>query len=158
MSFSYHGCDGTQDNIDFVRVLIPDTTEFDPQGNRAYLFEDSEILGFYRINANVFQSSMFYSPPAGVASLQTPPTSYLRVAALALDSVAGSAARLAGMMRILDVQADTSKAAQALRAQAQEYRDVEDNSGAIVIIEQVRNWPTFRDRFWKQVQRQVAPA
>ena len=41
-----------------------------------------------------------------------------------------------------------------MRAQAQALRDADDNSGAIMIVEQVNNSFSFRDRYWKTVQRQ----
>jgi hypothetical protein len=79
---------------------------------------------------------------------------YLLTAALALDAVASYNSRLASLKQLLDVKLDSSDAAIQLRAQAQEYRDVDDNSMAFVIIEQVQrnNW-SFQERFWSQVQR-----
>jgi hypothetical protein len=52
------------------------------------------------------------------------------------------------------VKLDASKAAKALQDTAQRYLDMDDNSGAVVIIESVNDYFSFRDRFWKQVQRQ----
>lgn len=150
MSWSYNF--GANPAIDYVRLLIADTD------STHQIFQDEEIQSAYRINANVWQSGMFYSFQNGVATLPSPPTSYLRVAALLLDALASSTARLAGIMKILDVQADTSKASAALRTQAQEYRTVEDESGAFVIIEMVHDRFTFAERFWKQVQRTSAPS
>jgi hypothetical protein len=87
-------------------------------------------------------------------NIPTSPVSYLRVSALLLDSLAANKARLASIKQLLDVKLDSSDASIQLRATACEYRDVEDNSGAFMIIEQVNDEWSFRDRFWKQVQRQ----
>lgn len=148
MSFSYNNCDGSQDNIDFVRLLISDTV------NTNHIFEDSEITGAYRIQAATFQSSQTYSGLNGT-DLPTTPVSYFRVAALLLDAIASNKARLSSITQLLDVKLAPSVAAKALRDQAQSYRDVDDNSGAFAIIEQVNTSFSFADRFWSQVQRQA---
>jgi len=147
MAFTYNSCDGTNDQVDFVRLLCSDTQSLN------HIFEDTEILGAYRIQQAQFQSGQFYSGPAG-KNLPATPVSYLRVAALLLDSLAANKARLASIKQLLDVRLDSSDASIQLRATAAEYREVDDNSGAFVIIEQVNDWPSFRDRFWKTVQRQ----
>lgn len=139
--------------IDYPRMLISDTQQFDAKGNTIYVFNDQEILNMYQIMAANFQSSMFYSPPAGNNLPQTP-VSYLRVAAYLLNSIAANKSRLASIISILDVKLDPSKAAQALRDTAQQYLDMDDNAGAFAIIEQCNDYFSFRDRFWKQVQRQ----
>ena len=100
---------------------------------------------------------MFFSPPANNA-LPSSPVSYLRIAALMLDSLACNKARLAAIKNLLDVKMDSSDAAIQLRAQAAEYRTVDDESGAFYIIEQVTTGWSFRDRFWEQVQRQQSGA
>ncbi len=147
MPFTYQACDGSQDNIDFVRLLCSDTQPVN------HIFEDTEILGAYRIQQAQFQSGQFYSGPAG-KNLPATPVSYLRVAALLLDALAANKARLASIKQLLDVRLDSSDASIQLRETAKQYRDVDDNSGAFVIIEQVNDWASFRDRFWKTVQRQ----
>lgn len=152
MAFTYNSCDGTDDAIDFVRLLISDTQSVN------HIFEDSEILGFYRIQGNVFQSSMFFSGADGTVPLPSSPVSYARVAALALDSLAANKSRLSSVIQILDVKLSPDKAAQALRDQADQYRTIEDENGAFVVIEQVNNDWSFKERFWKQWQRQAAGA
>jgi hypothetical protein len=147
LMFTYNNCDGTNNTIDFVRLLISDTQDVN------HIFEDSEITGAYQIQGAQFQSAQFYSPPMG-QNIPTSPVSYLRVSALLLDSLAANKARLASIKQLLDVKLDSSDASIQLRATACEYRDVEDNSGAFMIIEQVNDEWSFRDRFWKQVQRQ----
>jgi len=71
-----------------------------------------------------------------------------------LDSIASNKALLAGIQQMLDVKLDASKAADALHTQADSYRQVDDESGAMAIIEQCPTYWSFRDRFWAQVQRQ----
>jgi hypothetical protein len=147
--FSYNQCDGSQNQIDFVRLLCSDTQTVN------HVFEDSEILAGYQIQAAQFQSSQFYSFSAG-QNLPPSPVSYLRVAALLLDALAANKSRLASIKQLLDVRLDASDAAIQLRATAHQYRETDDNSGAFFIIEQVQtNDPfSFKDRFWSTVQRQ----
>jgi hypothetical protein len=159
MSFSYGPTNSPPTSnppIDYVRLLISDTQQFNAAGQPVYIFEDQEIQMFTQLQATVFQSSQFYSGPAG-QYIPPSPVSYLRVAALALDAIASNKARLASIKKLLDVQLDSSDAAIQLRATAAEYRTVDDDAGAFAIIEQVNNMWSFRDRFWKQVQRQSGP-
>jgi hypothetical protein len=79
---------------------------------------------------------------------------WYRIAAALLDCVASNKAKLASIKRILDVQLDSSDAAKFLQAQAKAYRDLDDNSGAFFIIEQVNNEWSLYQRYWNQVQRQ----
>ncbi len=146
MSFSYGF--GANPAIDYPRLLISDTQD------TGHIFEDSEITAATAIVGNVWQSGQFYSGVGG-AYVPSSPVSYLRIAAMLLDSLASNAARLGGITQLLDVKLEISKASQALRDQAQSYRDIDDDSGAFVIIEQVNDNFSFRDRFWKQVQRQT---
>ncbi len=145
LSFSYQF--GNYPTIDYPRLLISDTQELN------HIFEDSEILAAYQINAAQFQSSMFFSPPAG-RNLPSQPVSYLRCAALLLDALAANKSRLSSITQLLDVKLSPQFAAKSLRDQAQSYRDVDDNSGAFMIIEQCPTTWAFQDRFWNQVQRQ----
>ena len=145
MAFSYQF--GANPTIDYVRLLISDTQELN------HIFEDSEINAAYQINAAQFQRSMFYSPPAG-RNLPSQPISYLRCAALLLDALAANKSRLSSITQLLDVKLSPNVAAKSLREQAQSYRDVDDNSGAFMIIEQCPTVWAFYDRFWNQQQRQ----
>lgn len=152
MSFSYQF--GANPPIDYPRLLISDTVESTGSpAIRVYIFEDSEITAAAAINGLTWQSLQFFSPPFG-RNLPAAPVNYLRTAALLLDSIASNKARISSITQLLDVKMDPSKASAALRAQAQEYRDVDDNSGAIMIIEQCSTTWSFIDRFWAQVQRQ----
>lgn len=145
MSFSYNL--GANPPIDYVRLLISDTQSVN------HVFEDEEITSAANITAGVWQSSMQYSGVSGVATLPTTPVNYLRTAAILLDALAANKARLASIKQLLDVKLDSSDASIQLRATAQEYRNVDDDSMAFVIIEQCTNEWTFRDRFWAQWQR-----
>ena len=123
MSFSYQY--GANPTIDYPRALI-----FDTQA-QGHIFEDEEIIIFTNIQQLQFQSAQLYTAPMG-QNLPSSPVSYLRVAALALDSIATSKARLSSIKQLLDVKMDSSDAAIQLRAMAAEYRDLDDNSVGIL--------------------------
>ena len=148
MSWTYLVPPNTQ--IDAVRLLISDTDSAHP------VFSNEEIELAYTIQGNVFQSAQFYSYPGG-AYIPSSPVSYLRVAALLLNSLASNSARLSGVVQLLDVKLDLSKAAASLMDGAKNYREIDDDSGAIFIIEQVNNNWSFQDRWWNQVQRFASP-
>ena len=147
MSFTYNL--GANPVVDYPRLLIGDTQD------QNHIFEDEEIASATALQAATFQSSMLYSGPGG-RSLPSQPVSYLRVAALLLDCLASSRSRLAGVTKLLDATVDIGKASDSLRKQAQQWREVDDNSGAFMIIEQCPTSFGFMDRFYKQVQRQNA--
>jgi hypothetical protein len=147
MSFSYNL--GANPPIDYPRLLMSDTQSVN------HIFEDEEINALTIIVGQNFQSAQFYSGSQG-ANLPNSPVSYLRIAALGLDSLAANKSRLASIKQLLDVKLDSSDAAIQLRATAAEYREVDDNAGAFMIIEQVNDAFSFRDRFWKTVQRASA--
>lgn len=154
-SFSYNF--GASPMPDYVRMLVSDTQQFGPDGvTPIYVFADQEITAFSQIVSGVWQSSQFYSGTAGVATLPSSPVNYYRIAAAMLFALAANKARLSSIKKILDVTLDPSDAAIQLRATAQSYIDMDDNSGAFVIIEMVNDAASFRDRFWKQIQRQSA--
>jgi len=150
--FTYNG--GENPAIDYPRLMISDTQEFAADGTTpAYVFSDQEIEAMTRIVALQFQSAQYFSPPAG-RYLPNSPVSYLRIAAGLLDAMAANKAKLAGVIQILDVKLDPAKAAEWLRDLAKEYRQVDDESGAFFIIEQVNNGWTLEQRYWNQIQRQ----
>ncbi len=159
MSFSYGlGLNPPVANppIDYPRLLVSDTTEFAANGTtRVYIFEDAEILAAAAINSATWLSMQFYSGPGG-AYFPTSPVNYLRTAAILLDSLAANRARLSSIKQVLDIKLDPALAAKNLKDQAQDYRDADDNSGAIIIAEQVNTQYAFQDRWWKQIQRQMA--
>ncbi len=144
MAFTYDFT--TAPAISYVRLLIADTDAANP------VFQDAEINAAYSIQQSQFQSSMFYSG-AGGAYLPSTPVSYLRVAALLLDSLAANKSRLGAVTKILDVTLDVAKAAAALRDQAKAYRETDDDAGAFAIIEWCTTDFAVRDRWWKQLQR-----
>jgi len=156
MSFSYGPTSSPptlNPPIDYIRGLIADTVQYNAAGQQVNIWADEEIQMFTQMQTATFQSSMFYSGPAGQFVPPTP-AAYLRIAAYMLQAQAASKAKLASVQKLLDVTLDPSKAADALRTQAQTYLDMDDNTGAFVIAEQVNDMWSFRDRFWKQVQRQ----
>lgn len=151
--FTYSG--GANPAIDYPRLLISDTQQFQADGvTPGYIFSDQEIQAAIQICFSPFQSTQFYTPPAGAFLPQGQVQPWYRIAAILLDAIASSKAKLASIKRILDVELDPSAAAKWLRAQADAYREVDDNSGAIFIIEQVNNEQTLYQRYWNQVQRQ----
>lgn len=152
MSFSYQF--GANPQIDYPRLLIADTVNNPP--TQPCIFQDQEIIAVENIVSGVWQSSMFWSGVSGNPTLPSTPVNYLRTAAYLLNSIASNQALLASVQQILDVKIDASKAAAALRTQAQSWMDIDDNSMAFVVIEQVNNYWSFVDRFWKQWQRVAA--
>lgn len=145
MGFSYQG--GANPAIDYPRLLISDT---DPT---SFIFHDSEIQAVANIEMGAWQSGQFYDGIQGTARLPSLPIPYRRIAATLLDALASNKSRLASVTQLLDVKLSPNLAAVSLRDQAQAYRDADDNSGAFVIIEQVNGPGSFRDRFWRTVQR-----
>jgi len=109
------------------------------------------------------QSAQFFNTPAGPTGggtlgsyLPNLPVPYYRVAGMLLNSMAANKSKLSSVMQLLDVKLDSSKAAKALQDQANAYFEMDDNSGAFVIIEQVNDSFSFASRFWKTWQRQTA--
>lgn len=151
MSFSYNF--GNSPMPDWPRMLCGDTVQFAPNGNRVYIFEDQEYQSFAQILTMQFQSAQFYSPPAG-QNLPQVPVPWLRVAALALDAMAANKSYLASVEELLDVKLDAGKSADALRKQAQAYRQQDDDAGSFMIIEQVSDDFSLYQRYWNQVARQ----
>jgi hypothetical protein len=135
--------------IFYVRLLIPDTNSASP------IFQDDEIQGFMDINQMTWQSSMFSSYQMGTVNLPSTPSNFLRAAALALRALAGNAARLAAVTQLLDVHLAPAAAAAALNKQADSYMEMDDNSGAFAIAEQVTTVWAFRDRWLAMLQRQT---
>ena len=156
MSFSYGPSASPptlNPQIDYVRLLCADTQQFDAKGNQIFIFSDQEILAAAQICTTVFQSSQFYSGPGGQFVPPQPPD-YYRTAGTLLRALAANKARLASIKKLLDVQLDSADASIQLRETADDYFEMSDNSGAFAIIEQVQDYWSFSDRFWKQVQRQ----
>jgi hypothetical protein len=154
-TYTYNDCAGTNFPIDYVRLLIPDTGGNTNLPNNGFIFSDQEILAFLQVNLlQGWQSSMFWSGLAG-RFLPTYPSSFFHAAALALNSLAGNQARLMLIAQLLDVRPqNVAQVVSAIQAVAQRYLDMDDNSGAFAIAEQVQTSWNFIDRYWSQVQRQ----
>jgi hypothetical protein len=106
--------------ISYVRLLIGDTNPDLP------IFGDDEITAASTIQAMQFGASI--------------PVSYLRAAALLLDALAANKSRLS-MTKLLDAEVNPIAAAKALREQAQQFREVDDDAVALTIIGRRRCWP-----------------
>jgi hypothetical protein len=141
MSFSYNL--GSNPQIDAPRMLIADTDSTHP------IFQDEEILLAYQIDGYK------YVPPvsSGVVNQGIGTPSYRRAASVLLDCLASNKARLGGALKVLDIDVDLSKAAQALREAAAEMRDVENRQGVFGIAEQYLNEFAGRERLWNQFLR-----
>ena len=149
---------GANPPIDWPRMLIADTDTSQPM-----VFADEEILAATAIQQTVMQSGQYYTFTIGTANpaplvLPHPPTSYFRIAAMLLRCMASNKAKLASIKQLLDVKLDSSDSARWLGDQADKFLEMDDNSGAFVIAEMVQDYASFRERFWKQVQRMTAPA
>lgn len=138
-----------------VRLLVADTDYTAP------IFQDEEIVAAMSIVQAQFQSGQFFSTPSGAlgagaqgVNLPSTPIPYYRVAAVLLYAIAGNKSRLASVIKLLDVSLDPAKAAKALQDQAAAWIKLDEESGAFAIIEQVNDQFSFRDRFWRQWQRQ----
>lgn len=151
MSWTYNP--GNPGPVDYVRFLIADTDILHP------ILSNEEISNALYLTSTqgLYQNSMNYA--TGAISPATPSTgaiqvySYWYAAAACLDAMAANKSYLASVQQLLDVRLDASKAAVALRAQAKEYRDREDNAGHFAIIEMVGNPFQARERWWKQLLR-----
>jgi hypothetical protein len=108
-----------------------------------------------QINQFTWQSSMYSSYQMGTLQLPGTPSNFLRAAALLLNSLAANQSRLAAVTGLLDVKLSPAAAAKALQDTAQRYLDMDDNSGAFAIAEQVNTVWSFRDRWIAQMQRQT---
>lgn len=147
MSFSYDL--ENNPSVAYVRLLIADTVE------DTAIFSDEEIVAAGRIAGGTFQSAQFYGAGSRL-NLPSQPVSYLRVAALLLDALACNKGRLTNVTRVLDVTLSADKIAGNIRSQADNYRKIDDESGAFAIIEQCFTSWGFLDRFNRTIQRQNA--
>ena len=141
--------------ISYVRLLIPDTQFIPNVSPPQMVFSDQEIGAFFTIQQMTSQSGMFFSGNQA-RNLPALPLSYVRVAALALDTLANNKGKLGNVVKLLDVSLDWKDAAQILRDGAKTYREVDDDAGAFAIIEQTPTDWAFAQRWWNQFQRQTA--
>lgn len=133
---------GANPVIDQPRFLVADTDMTAP------IFADEEIMMAYQI-----ASFPVFVSPGGVAAPVSYTPSVRFVAASLLDSLAGNASRLGGMLQALDIKLDTKGVAADLRETAQALREAEWNSGAFGIAEMAPNSFSQRERFMKQILR-----
>jgi hypothetical protein len=144
MAFSYNF--GANPRVDYPRLLIGDTAE------TPHVFEDAEIEAAYAIQSSVFQSGPRYSGAMG-GNVPTLPVSYLRVAAMLLDCIAGNRARQGAVSQVFDIRIEPGQVDAALRAQAKQWREIDDDSGAIAIIEQCHTEAGWLQRMLSEAQR-----
>jgi hypothetical protein len=143
MAFSYSF--GANAHIDAPRMLIADTDSTHP------IFDDREIELAYTIDAPVIFAPGNGGTPASYGS-----PSYRRVAAALLDALASNRARLSGAIDALDIKADIKSVAAALKAQADNYRKIDDESATCAFIEIVQDVFTWRTRVFSQWLRQFS--
>jgi hypothetical protein len=148
VSYSYNP--GSPTPVDYVRFLIADT-------GAPWILQDEEITNalFLTSTQGLYQSSSQFA--TGLISPASPSIGAVQVysvwyaAAACLDGMAADKSYMASIQEMLDVKLDASKSAAALRAQAKEYRDREDNAGHFAIIEQVGNAFQARQRWWHRL-------
>ncbi len=127
--------------------MLPDT-------GPTFVWTNEEIFGFYRIQTMQWQSAQFFSGPSVGRNLPDLPVSILRVVALMLDAQANNSAKLAAITKLLDINLNPAMAAKAFHDQADALRQVDDDAGAFAVIEQIKTTWDWRDRMFKQYQRQ----
>lgn len=117
-------------NTGLVRAIVPDSN------STAYVFEDAEIDAFLALEGG----------------------SVRRAAALALETIASNETLVLKVVKLLDIQTDGAKVADALLKRAAQLRKQADDDetaagGAFDIAEQVFDPFTERERWVKQWQR-----
>ena len=135
-----------------VRCLIPDTDVNHP------IFNDDELNAFIFLESSggIYQSSQ--SDPTGNSVPQAVTVyDYRRAAATAVDTIAGSKARLAVISSMLDVKLSAKDVYTALHGYAESLRTQSDSSGAFAIAEWVNDSFSARERTWKVWQRLLGP-
>jgi hypothetical protein len=154
-TFSYQG--GANPAIDYPRMLVSDTLQFGPDGTTPiFAFWDEEIQAATQIEMAVWQSGQFWSGASGVTPLNNSSVMpWRRIAATLIDCLASNQARLNYISKQLDTSMNPG-AVKDMQAQAAALREADDNSGAFVIIEQVNDWWSFVDRYWKTIARESA--
>ena len=144
MAFTYDFT--TQPVLSMVRLLVGDTVD------AGHIWEDAEINAVLQMES----SQGLYIGLTGYTVVPPQVYSPRRAAAALVDGLASSRGRLAGSLKVLDIQLDLGSAAKSLRDTAQSLRDTEADSGAFAIAEMVENSFTMRERFWNQIARQAA--
>lgn len=145
MSFTYDFATAPQ--ISYVRALIPDTDAAHP------IFTDAEINAFLYLESSQGLYTSGQAWPNGTpASMPIQVYSYRRAAAMAIDAIASSSARLSVVEQILDVKLSTNSV-QRLHDLAESLREQEENMGNFAIAELVYDPFAARERTWNQLMR-----
>lgn len=132
-----------------VRLLIMDTNQDQP------IFQDEEINLFLylRSSQGIYQSGQA-NPTGNSIAAAVITYSVYGAAALGLMSMAANKSYLSSISRILDVEIDPSRASKALKAMADGYLAIEDNSGAFAIAETQNTIWDAEERVVKQFLRE----
>ncbi len=135
-------------NLNAVRLLCMDTNAATP------IFQDEEIQIFLQLKSSqgIYQSGQA-NPTGRPIPAPVQVYSIYSAAALALYAMAANKAYLSSISRILDVELDPSRAQKALKALADSYMELEDNSGAFAIAEMVNTPWDYQERTVKQFRR-----
>lgn len=113
-----------------IRLLIPDNKE------ASYIFEDAEIEGLLSLEGN----------------------SVKRAAALALETIASDETMVLKVIKLLDVQTDGAKVADALLKRAAELRKQANDDevavdGGFEVAEMVTDQFTYRQHLYNSILR-----
>ena len=157
-TFTYQG--GANPPIDYPRFIVADTVQFSPIDGTTpiFAFWDEEIQAATKIEMGVWQSGMYWSGRQGVSPLQNSAViPWRRIAATLIDALASNQARIGLISQQLDTKLNPG-AVKDMQAQAAALRLADDNSGAFAIVEQVNDYASFVDRYWKTWQRMSAGA
>jgi hypothetical protein len=135
-----------------IRSMIPDTDVTHP------IFTDDE-LNFYlnQTGSMGIYTSSQNNPTGSNIGQPINQYDYYYAAALAIDVIASSKARLAVITSMLDVKLSAKDVQAALHAQAESMRARSDESGAFAIAEMVQDQFSARERTWKVWQRLLGP-
>lgn len=147
MSWTYDLINGDT-NLNAVRLLVMDTQSATP------IFQDEELRIFLQLKSSqgIYQSGQA-NPTGRPIPAPVQVYSIYSAAALALYSMAANKAYLSSVSRILDVELDPSRAQKALKAMADSYMELEDNSGAFAIAATVNTAWDAKERVAKMFLR-----
>lgn len=129
MSFTYNFTAAL--NLSRVRLLVADTVD------SGHIWEDVEI----NVALDMESSACLMTGGTPVSPAVYSP---YRAAALLLDALAANKARLASVVKLLDVDLDAARAARELRATAKQYRETEESAGNFAIANMIQASGTRR--------------
>jgi hypothetical protein len=144
MSFTYDFT--TARDISTVRLLVSDTDSTKP------IFQDDEVTVALQMESSqgVIVGLTGYNPSIPVQQRY----SYRRSAALLLNALSADKSRLGGMLKVLDIQIDTTKAASAISQLAKDYIAQEASAGYFAVAEMAINPFSMRERMYNMALRQ----